>query len=62
MIMDPTKVFVAEGLVGEVSSISGAWSRVNSWMRKADLSRAFITDTTSAVKRYALDMAAPYRR
>jgi len=37
-----------------VPSISGDWSRVNYWMRKAYLSGAFITDTMNAVKRYVL--------
>lgn len=46
----------------EESSISGTWLGVNSWTRKANLSRAFITDTTAAVKRYALGLAVPYQR
>jgi hypothetical protein len=52
----------AERVEMEESSISGTWLGVNSWTRRANLSRAFITDTTAAVKRYVLGLAVPYQR
>jgi len=38
----PVWVFVVKRPVGEVSLIFGAWLRAISWMRKVNLSRAFI--------------------
>jgi len=55
----PVWVFVVRRPVGEVYLISGVWLRVNSWTRKFDLFRAFITDTMNAVKRYILDWPFP---
>ena len=61
-MINPAWMFAARRLVGEVSSISGAWSRVDSWMREANLCRVFITDTMNVAKRYVLDMVVPHQQ